>query len=114
VDLLTNIGLLMVGFLIGNLIVSRVALWVGAVLEILESSSQGWRMAVAASLFIDGPWMLLVFGVFAYFVRSEPWAPWLIGGAVAALAFFGSFTFIIIRKQRRANPGRTKAQWPST
>jgi hypothetical protein len=100
-DLLTNIGLLMAGFFLGNLISSRVALWIGLILEILESSSQGWRMAVAASLFTDGPWMLLVFGVFAYFVRSEPWAPWLVGGAVAALAFFGGFALLIIKTQRR-------------
>jgi len=97
---ITNIGVLIIGFFIGNLVFSRAVLWIGLVLEILESSPQGWRMAVAASLFTDGPWILLLFVLFSYFVRSEPWAPWLIGGAVAALAFFSIFTVAIIKDHR--------------
>jgi hypothetical protein len=100
--------LLMLGFFIGNLIFSAIIHWVGLVAEVLKSSAQGWRMAVAVSLFSSGPWTLLVAVVFAYFVHSEPWAPWLFAGVIVALAFFGSFAIVILKNQKRREAERAK------
>ena len=107
-DLSSILVALVAGFLAGNLVSTTVGHWIVASAEILHSSPQGWRMVAAASLFNSGPWLLVVVGVVAYYVHSEPWAVWFFGGLGGAVFLLGGLMVIFAVKHRNVEARRTK------
>jgi hypothetical protein len=101
-DVITTIFLGIIGFLIGNLLFSKVGMWIATIYEIAKDpgkDSKGARLA-SATFLSSGPWFLLVTGVFAAFVHSKSWAtPILVGGAMA-IVFFSIFAVYLARKAR--------------
>ena len=53
------------------------------------------------SPFHGAPWTLLVMGFVACHIRSEPWAPWLLGGFAAGVAYMGLVVAVAVRRMRR-------------
>ena len=85
-----KLGAILAGFVVGNILLAAVVHWMMAVVEIRKLGvPHPWQMVASTSLFNSGPWMLGVAGMFAYYTHSEPWAPWVLGGAVGWFAYFG-------------------------
>ena len=107
-DVFVNIGLGMVGFLIGNLLFARVVSWLAAIYEVTKDPNEKSRASRFASvtLLSSGPWFVVAAGVFAYYIRASSWAVWIYVGAITAIAFFSSLSLYLTRKasqRRRAN-----------
>jgi hypothetical protein len=106
-ELILPIALVVFGFLAGTLVFSRVGRWVGTLYELLKdrsevrASSRAGKL-VSASLLSSGPWILVVAGVFAYYVISEPWAVWLFVGFCGAIAVFCLLSIHFARKAASA------------
>jgi hypothetical protein len=104
-DFAAAIGLGLVGFFIGNLLFSKVIIWIATVYEIAKDRSgapKAPRLA-AATLLGAGLWFLLVAAMFAFYVRDESWAPPIFIGAGSAIVFFSLFTahFALKAKAKR-------------
>jgi hypothetical protein len=102
-DVLTTIGLGMIGFLVGNLLFSKVGMWIATIYAIAKDgaeSSKGARLA-SATFLSAGPWFLVATAMFAVYVHSKSWAPPIFAGAVIAITFFSLFAVYLVRKARR-------------
>jgi hypothetical protein len=108
-DVLTTIGLGMIGFLIGNLAFSRVGHWVVALHQIAKDDSVTAKTGKIASvtLLSAGPWFVVAVAVFAYFVHSESWSTPIFIGAFVAIAFFSALAVHFARKARHAKADAT-------
>lgn len=102
-DLFWNLGLAMIGFVVGNLLFSGVLRWGAAVYEISKDASGGkpWRI-VLASLPSSGPWFAVVVAFVAYYVHAQPWAVWLGVGGLAGIIVFTALALYWMRKLARA------------
>jgi hypothetical protein len=102
-DIFVNVGLGMVGFLIGNLLFARVVSWLAAIHEITKDPSESSRAGrfVSVTLLSSGPWFMVAAGVFAYYIRASSWAVWVYVGAITAIVFFCALGLYYARK---ANP----------
>ena len=106
-ELILPIALVMIGFLTGTLVFSRVGRWVATLYELLKdrtevhASSRAGRL-VSVSLLSSGPWILIVAVVFAYYVSSKPWAVWLFAGFCGAIAVFCLLSIYLARKAASA------------
>jgi xanthine/uracil permease len=102
-DVLATIGLGMIGFLIGNLLFSKVGMWIATIYEITKDGGDGSKGArLAAAIFLGaGPWFLIATAMFAVYVHSESWAPPIFVGTVIAIIFFSLFAVYLARKARR-------------
>jgi hypothetical protein len=102
-DLLATIGFGMIGFLIGNLLFSKVGMWIATIYEIAKNHSEGSKAArLASAIFLSaGPWFLIATAMFAVYVHSESWAPPIFVGALIAITFFSVFSAYLIRKARQ-------------
>ena len=108
-DVVTNSGLGMVGFLIGNIAFSRVGHWVVALHQIANDPTATAKVGKFASvtLLSAGPWFLVAVGVFAYFVYPQPWSTPIFVGALVAVLFFSALTLHFARKARHAKANAT-------
>jgi hypothetical protein len=102
-ELLATIGLGMIGFLIGNLLFSRVGVWIGTIYEIAKDQREGSKgVRLASAIFLsDGPWFLIVTVIFAAYVHSESWATPIFFGAVIAIVFFSLWAAYFLKKVAR-------------
>ena len=66
-------------------------------------------VAICQSLFHAGPWSVATVAFVAYCIRTEPWAPWLVGGFGASFLLFGITTAQIALRLRNANRGGSNA-----
>jgi hypothetical protein len=108
-DIFLNVGLGMVGFLIGNLLFARVVSWLAAIHEIAKDpngNSKAGRFA-SATLLSSGPWFAVAAGIFAYYIRASSWAVWIYLGAITAVAFFSVLGLYFARKANQR--GRANA-----
>jgi len=106
-DLLLPIALVVVGFVTGTLVFSRVGRWVVTLYELLKDRTEARVSSrvgklVSVSLLSSGPWILILVTVFAYYVISKPWATWLFAGFSAAIVVFGLLTIHFARKATSA------------
>jgi hypothetical protein len=106
-ELLAMIGLGMIGFLLGNLLFSRVGVWIATIYAIAKDQSEGSKSARLASVILlsDGPWFLIATAIFAVYLRSESWATPIFFGAVIAIAVFSLVTAYYWRKAGRRREG---------
>src|SRR5262245_18917694 len=90
------------GMLAGNVLVSGISSWVRAIVEVRRTYASGhpWRMVVLTSLFNAGPWILVVAGLFAYYVHAAEWAPWFFGGAIVWVMYLGGLMLIVYTRNR--------------
>src|SRR5687767_15076304 len=104
-NIFANIGLGMIGFLIGNLLFARVGRWIHTIYEMVQSG--GPRAGVIAMLLLhDGPWLLIVASFFAYYISPRAWSTPMYVGAAVAIVFFGAITVVFART---AAKGRANA-----
>jgi uncharacterized BrkB/YihY/UPF0761 family membrane protein len=102
-EVLAIIGLGMIGFLIGNLLFSKLGMWMATIYEIAKDqgeASRGVRLA-SATFLSAGPWFLIATVIFAVYVRSESWATPIFVGAVIAITFFSLFAVYLTKKAAR-------------
>jgi hypothetical protein len=101
-EVLATLALGMVGFLVGNLLFSNVAMWTGSMYEVAKAPDEGSKSVklASAALLASGPWFLAATALFAIYVRSESWAPPIFAGAVIAIVFFSVFTWYLARKRK--------------
>src|SRR5689334_10594060 len=97
-SVIANLGLGMVGFMIGNLLFLSGARWVLAIAAAKKSADAPRAAIASATLLHAGPWVIVAVGIFAAYIRSEPWARPIYVGAVTAALFFGVIAIIVQRK----------------
>jgi len=94
-----TIELIIFGMFLGTMLTSMLGRWVLLVRETLRSPTpHPRRMAILVSLFHVGPWILVVFGLFAVFEYSQRWAQLL---GVGILVWLIVFAFLLYRMQLR-------------
>ena len=107
-DVVVNILLGMVGFLIGNLLFSGIGHWVAAVYEIWKDDVEAKPgRIVSVTLLSSGPWFVVVVAFVAYYIHSQPWALWIAIGAVTAIILFTGLGVYFAR--RSAQRGKANA-----
>ena len=90
------------GLIAGTLIFSATIKWLGSLWELRRTKSSTGVM-VGFSAFHSGPWLLVAFGIFTYFVYPKPWWPWFMSGfAINALMLIPAIMFVV-RAKRRGN-----------
>ncbi len=99
-DILVNVGLGMIGFVIGNLLFARVVSWLAAIYETAKDPNEESRVSrfVSATLLSSGPWFAVAAGIFAYYIRAASWAVWIYVGVITAIVFFCAMTLYLTRK----------------
>ena len=105
---IAELGLGMAGFLIGNLVFSKIARWLATIHAISKSQDPSPKAVqiASATLLNSGPWFAIAVGVFAYYAHSKAWAlPIFIGAVVALLYVIGLGLYVArkIRQRRNAN-----------
>jgi hypothetical protein len=104
--ILVNVGLAMIGFLVGNMLFAKVGESIVTIHGIAkdDEGSKAPRIAFAA-LLSAGPWFLVASGRFAFYVHSKPWAIWIFVGKACAIVFFSAFSLYLARKAAKSEQG---------
>ena len=103
-DLATGLAIAVPGAFVGMLVVVSVMRWIATVWDMSRPKPELGRnrfsiaMALSVSAFHSAPWLLAACGSLAYYVHREPWAPWLLGGAVASVLYLGLVVAIGLRR----------------
>jgi uncharacterized membrane protein len=116
------LGVLIGGFFAGNLVFVAVLRWayilvvareqVAATDGRLAAPGKVALLAFCQSLFHSGPWVLVVFGFFAYHIYSESWAPWFFAGFCGSIFFLGIliiYSAMGIRKRSKSDSPQNTA-----
>jgi hypothetical protein len=105
-NVIAEFGLGMAGFLLGNLLFSKVGRWLATIYSIAKaeaqpgSASKAGRIA-SASMFHSGPWFAMAYAVFAYYVHSKIWAVPIFVGTIVAIVLFTVLGLYMVRKLKR-------------
>ena len=105
-NVIAEFGLGMAGFLLGNLLFSKIMRWLATIYSIAKTTPQSEGASktgriISASILNSGPWFAVAYAVFAYYVHSKAWAIPIFVGTLLAVAFFTAFGFYMVRKFKR-------------
>ena len=105
-SIIAEFGLGMVGFLLGQLLFSKVGRWLATIYSISKSEDQSngatkaRRIALASAL-NSGPWFVVAYAVFAYYAHAKVWALPIFVGTIVAIVLFAAFGLHMWRKFKR-------------
>jgi hypothetical protein len=102
-DTVTDIGLGMVGFIIGSMALSSLAQWLFEIRKTMRDQSATLRGGLAASVLAGGvPWGFAATAISVWFLHSEPWITPIFIGALVGIAFVSLLAVQMTRKARTA------------
>jgi uncharacterized membrane protein len=104
-DMMFNIGLGMVGFLLGTFLFSNVGLWIHRLAEFWKEGDAVLAMAgrmASVSLLHSGPWFAVILGVFVYYTHEKVWAQPILVGIATSVAVFSVYLIYLSWRGQRA------------
>lgn len=109
------LGSVFAGFMAGNIAVAGLGRWIVALGEIKRGSDETRGKVLRsffATLLSSGPWIVVILGGCAYYLRHESWLPWVAAGFCMALVFLG-YLFFAARRKRLARAADASASLSS-